>query len=111
MSLAGILFTHVAARREGKLPFFFSRFKFYEMRERDNSHYCFACLSDVGYTPGKNGPTNHTREGGGYHGMEDHDESHKAFVIDNADKYNNPWEWLQHEVPDDFPCLIHIPQV
>lgn len=60
MSGVGMLLTHSIARREGKLQFFFSRYNFQSMRERGNTHYCFYCIGDWGFTPGKDGePTNH----------------------------------------------------
>ena len=106
-----ILMTHSIARREGKPPFFFSRFNFVEMQLRGNTHFCFACLSKVGFTPGPTGePTNHL-EKRKYNGMEDHDETHANFILGNANKYDNPWEWLEHEMSEDFPCIVSIPQI
>lgn len=112
MDVGGILMTHAIARKEGKLPFFFSRFKFEAMRKRGNTHFCFACLSGVGYTPDENGnPTNHLEDGWDgqpYSGMDHHNETHKDFIIGNADKYDGPREWLEHEIPKDFPCVVAL---
>ena len=55
-----ISMTHVAARREGKSPFFFSHFNMGTIRKRGNTHYCFHCGGHYGFTPDKDGnPTNH----------------------------------------------------
>ncbi len=113
MTVTGILMTHAVARREGKLPFFFSRFKFDRMKKMGNTHFCFACLSNMGYIPDQDGrQTNHHEEdASAFHGMETHDNTHEKFVIGNADKYEDPWSWLGHETPKNFPCVVHIPQV
>lgn len=50
-----VLVTHSLAHREGKSPFFFSRYNFIRMNERGNTHYCFHCGGKWGFTPGKNG--------------------------------------------------------
>lgn len=105
-----VLLTHSIAWREGKLPFFFSRFKFERMQEKGNTHFCFGCLSDVGYTPGPDGePTNHLEDKESYYnGMKYHDQTHADFIIGNADKYDDPWDWLKGEIPKDFPCVVAV---
>ena len=55
MDVAALLLTHVAARNSGKAPFFFSRWTFDSANKRGNTHYCFHCGGDWGFTPGKNG--------------------------------------------------------
>lgn len=55
MDIAALYLTHIKAHQEGKAPFFFSRFNFQRMKERGNTHYCFHCGGDWGFTPGKNG--------------------------------------------------------
>jgi len=55
VSPTGIIFTHMKARELNKPAFFFSRFTFKQMKERGNTHYCFHCGGDYGFTPGENG--------------------------------------------------------
>lgn len=105
------LFTHSVARREGKPPFFFSRFNFERMKERGNTHYCFYCGGNCGFTPSSDGsPFNHTE--GSHNPMKEHDSVlHAAYVVGGADKYNDPWQWLASCVGSDFPYIVAIPSI
>ena len=106
-----ILLTHSIARREGKPPFFFSRFNFGRMKERGNTHYCCVCLNRAGFKIGEDGkPTNASPEDGDYL-QKHHDATHATHTIGNADKYSNPWDWLQGEIKADFPYIITIPSL
>ncbi len=55
MDVTGMFLTHAIAHNQRKSAFFFSRFKFRRIRDQDNTHYCFHCGSDWGFTPGKDG--------------------------------------------------------
>ncbi len=106
-----ILLTHSIARRENKPPFFFSRFNFESMKERGNTHYCCACLARAGFKIDVDGkPTNVSPEDGKYV-QNHHDDTHAPYTIGNADKYSNPWDWLEGEIKPDFPHLIIIPSL
>lgn len=99
--------THSLARRSDLSPFFFSEYNFKRMQERKNTHYCFDCGGDVGFTPGPDGkPTNTViRE---YNAMKSHGADHEFSVVANADKYTNPQDWLSHEIRTGFPYLVSI---
>ena len=113
MSIVGILLTHSEARKTGKPPFFFSRFKFQKMKELGNTHYCFHCSGDCGFKPDSKGLATKSRvPGSNWDPMEHHDsKTHATGVIGNADKYSNPWDWFEKEMPKDFPYTVHIPSV
>lgn len=179
MSGVGILLAHSMAYREGKPPFFFSRYNFESMRERGNTHYCFHCIGKWGFTPGKDGePTNHLddkiwirvgsdeymrnsdalkdsylksriveRKGyprhkpgdveyaewlkmsadlkysteleawcekNGYaifrwNPMDGHDPvTHADGIVGGADKFNSAFEWIEANLPEDFPLVVAI---
>ena len=107
------IMTHAAARHHNKSAFFFSRFNFVRMKERGNTHYCFACGGDVGFTPGPDGkPTNCVVRR--WNPVEYHDDTHEICTIGNADKYDNPWDWLRGEIPtkgENFPFVVNIPSI
>lgn len=124
MSLTQILLTHSAARQTGMSPFFFSRFNFDRMKEKGNTHYCFHCGNDHGFTLGPNGEaTNCDKKT-----TQDHDPAtHFNATIGRANKYTDPWTWLSKEIarknkkpflaklrgitPKEFPYLVTIPQI
>lgn len=55
MQVAALLLTHLEAQRLRKSPFFFSLFNFERMKRRGNTHYCFDCGGQWGFTPDKKG--------------------------------------------------------
>ncbi len=106
-----ILFAHSIARREGRSPFFFSRFNFNKMKQRGNTHYCCACLGRAGFQVGEDGkPFNMSPEDADSL-QKHHDASHAPYIIGNADKYSNPWDWLEGEIKADFPLIVTIPNL
>jgi hypothetical protein len=112
MSIVGILLAHSQARKTGKPPFFFSRFNFERMKEMGNTHFCFDCGGDCGFKPGPNGEIeNSVDESKKWNPMEHHNTATHTAVIGNADKYSNPWDWLEKELPADFPYTVTIPSV
>lgn len=106
-----ILLTHSVAHRAGKPPFFFSRFNFEVMKEKGNTHYCFACGGKCGFTPDADGkPTNQVERE--YDSMKHHDmATHASYVIDGADQFDNPWSWLEAKIGPDFPYIVSIPSI
>ena len=114
MSVIGTLLTKEVAERTNKLAFFFSRYNFMRMKARGNTHYCFCCGGSFGFTPDADGkPTNHTSSSG-YNPMKKHDASHDVYTIQNADKYDNPWDWFRVEISakgKDFPCVVSIQSI
>lgn len=111
MSVGEILFTHAVAKREGKLPFFFSRFNFDRMKERGNTHYCCVCLARAGFKIDNDGKPVNVSPDDGDAVQKHHDATHAPYTIGNADKYDNPWDWLKGEIKPDFPCVITIPSL
>lgn len=110
MSASGMLRTHAVAHSAGKPPFFFSRFNFERMKELGNTHYCFHCGGWVGFSPSKDGtPTNCTD--GDYNPMKSHNDTHSDAVIGNADLFDFVGDWLEHEIPGDFPYIVSVPSV
>ncbi|OGZ14803.1 MAG: hypothetical protein A3J08_00490 [Candidatus Lloydbacteria bacterium RIFCSPLOWO2_02_FULL_51_11] len=125
--VAMVIQTHDQSRREGKSVFFFSPWIFEKMKDRRNSHYCFWCNGNAGFTPAVTRtrlfglwktrdvgiPTNHMEKfivGWEYNGMKKHDATHANGVIGNAHKYKDPWTWLAKETPRNFPILVHVNQ-
>jgi hypothetical protein len=109
MNIAALFLTHQAARDSGKSPFFFSRFNFQNMKTRGNTHYCFACGGDVGFTPGIGGVATNSISRSGYDPMKQHHtQDHADAIVGDADKYETPSTWLQTKVPPDFPYIIAI---
>jgi hypothetical protein len=109
-----MLVTHAIADREGKSPFFFSRFNFIRMRERRNTHYCFHCGGQHGFTPGANGEaTNAADDNGKYNPMQRHDPvTHADAVIGDADKFDDVWDWLRKtKRPAKFPYIVNVPSI
>lgn len=106
-----ILLTHSIAHREGKPPFFFSRFNFDRMKRLGNTHYCCICLARAGFQIDENGkPINVSSDDDDY-AQNHHDTTHAPYTIGNADKYSNPWDWLEGEIKPDFPYIIAIPSL
>ncbi len=108
--MLGMLITSAIARREGKPAFFFSRFNFTRMRDAGNTHYCFNCGGMRGFQIDETGAaTNiHTDDSGL---NEKHSAACASATIGNADKYDNPWDWLAAELPADFPHIVDIPNI
>lgn len=106
-----ILLAHSRARRTGKPPFFFSKFTFQKMKEVGNTHFCFDCGGRNGFTPDPNGEVAKSIDDDGYDPMKRHDFKTHTAVVGNADKYTDPWDWLEKEVPKDFPYTLSIPRV
>jgi hypothetical protein len=55
MSIGAVLLTHSIAHQNHKSPFFFSQWDFWRAKKRGNTHYCFDCGGDWGFTPGEGG--------------------------------------------------------
>ena len=111
MCIGAILQTHSVAKREGKPPFFFSRFNFVRMRERRNTHYCFHCGGGVGFKYGANGKLVGHRVLN-YDPMKRHDAAtHADGVVGDADQFDSPWQWLDAKIGPDFPFVVTIPCV
>ena len=108
--MLGMLITHTIARREKKPVFFFSRFTFTRMRQAENTHYCFNCGGSHGFQVDETGIARNIHADDTYL-CERHSTECAPAVIGNADKYDNPWDWLQHEMPKDFPHIVHIPSI
>ena len=107
------LFTRMIADGLGKPAFFFSRFYFDRMKEHGNTHYCFNCGGQQGFTPGPNGEaTNSSYQG--YDPMERHNPAtHASAIIANADKYDWVGDWLRKEISNkpEFPYIVSVPSV
>ncbi len=106
------LLTHAIARQEQKPPYFFSRFNFTRMTARGNTHFCFYCGGGYGFTPDSHGlPTNQLEESG-HDPMKNHDPvGHGDGIIDEADKYKDPWDWLEGKISKNFPFIVSIPGI
>jgi len=122
MGFLGVALTHGLARQTGKEAYFFSRFNFGRMKERNNTHFCFLCGGVVGFKPEKVGRLFKRRdlakpldclEDGGWNPMKKHDASHAVAVIGNANKYGNVWDWLEKEIgkKKDFPFIVSVPSI
>jgi hypothetical protein len=105
-----ILLTHAVARREGKPPFFFSRFNFDRMKEAGNTHFCFHCGGSGGFRRNEDGTASNIVAEDKYL-IGRHNATHDDAVIKNADKYDNPWNWLKAEISSSFPYIVTIPSI
>jgi hypothetical protein len=105
-----ILLTHSIARREGKRPFFFSRFKFQRMQEMGNTHYCFACLSQSGYKLDAQGNLTNIDKTDEW-AFENHTEEHAPYVVGDADQFNDVRSWLEAKITPEFPFVVTVPQL
>jgi hypothetical protein len=113
MSFLQVALTHAIADQAHKPPFFFSRFNFTRMKERGNTHYCFHCGGNVGFTPGPNGEAmNSIHDSSGYNPMAKHDSiAHQDAVIGGADKYDWVGDWLRAKIKSDFPYVVTVPSL
>lgn len=101
------------ARREGKRLFLFIVPNWERMRERGNTHYCFACGGKFGFTPNPEGmPTKHTDDSYVlYNPMENHTPiTHAMYTVGEADRFDNPWDWLNSQISHEFPFIVTIPK-
>jgi hypothetical protein len=109
MQVTGIFLPHQAAKQSGKIPFFFSRYIHGSIKARGNTHYCFHCGGDVGFTPGPKGLATNSAVTRTFDPMESHHPIHHAdAIVDSADKFDTADAWLTAKVPKDFPFLIAI---
>ena len=117
--IGAALVTHAIAASRRKAPFFFSRFNFTRMKARGNTHYCFHCGGQHGFTPGPNGEALNA-SGDSYEPMSDHDQvSHADGIVGDADKFDNAWDWLYLAdilfrrnpafLPEQFPGFNRVP--
>ena len=106
-----ILLTHSVAHREGKPPFFFSRFNFERMKALGHTHYCCACITSGGFRLDRQGKVVNANPKGADRLQKYHDDTHLPYTIGNANEYDNPWSWLENEVKPDFPYILSIPSL